>query len=272
MFLYMETPMGKKYLYIVIIVALLAFSYAAVGLIGVLKNSVDPSFARSFSVSGEGKIVAVPDIAQFSFTVISEGGTDIATLQKKNTENVNAIIDFMKSEGVDEKDIKTESYNLSPRYQYYNCSRPIPLDGGAAIEPCPPPEIVGYSVTQIVLVKAREGNFENIGTLLSGAVEHGANSVSQLWFTIDDPAFLEQQAREEAITKAKEKAKAVARAGGFRLGRLLSLNEGGYSPIYKIETARDSALGIGGASVPTPAIEPGSQEVMITVNLTYEIR
>lgn len=268
----MDTPMGKKYLYVVIIAALLAFSYGVVGLVGALKNSIDPSFARSFSVSGEGKVVAVPDVAQFSFTVLTEGGTNVASLQKINTESTNAAIDFIKSKGIAKEDITTQGYTVSPRYQYYSCSRSVSLGEVIPIEPCPPAEIVGYTISQTVLVKAREHAFGIVGELLSGVVEHGANSVSQLWFTIDDPAMVEQEARQKAIEQAKEKAKATARAGGFRLGRLLSLSEGGFMPFYKgvgLESVRDA--GIGGAA-PAPSIEPGSQDIMVTVTLMYEIR
>lgn len=269
----MDTPMGKKYLYVAVIVALLAFSYAMMAVTGIVKNSIDPAFARSFSVSGEGKVVAVPDVAQFSFTVITEGGNDVSALQQKNTESANAAIDFIKSKGIAKEDITTQGYSVSPRYQYYNCSRPISLGDGISVEPCPPAEIVGYTVSQTVLVKAREDKFGIVGELLSGVVGHGANSVSQLWFTIDDPAMVEQEAREKAIEKAKEKAKATAKAGGFRLGRLLSLSEGGFTPFYKgigLESARDA--GMGGGAVPAPSIEPGSQDVMVTVTLMYEIR
>ena len=74
------------------------------------------------------------------------------------------------------------------------------------------------------------------------------------------------------IQKAKEKAKAVARAGDFRLGRLLSIQEGGfpYLPVYE-----RADIGFGGAApsaVSAPAIEPGSQEVKVSVTLVYEIR
>ena len=133
-------------------------------------------------------------------------------------------------------------------------------------ETCPPATIVGYTVNQTLEVKGRD--FEKLGDILSGMVERGANSVSGLSFTVDDQTQLEQQAREEAIAKAKEKAKAVAKSGGFRLGRLISLSEGSISiPRYFSE-------GLGGAGVglaKSPSLEPGSQEVSIQVSLIYEI-
>jgi uncharacterized protein YggE len=201
----------------------------------------------------------VPDVAHITFSVITQNG-DLAKLQQQNTERANRAIEFVKSKGVDAKDIKTQSYTIEPRYEYRPCT----------IGPCPPPAIVGYSVTQTVSVKIRD--FTIIGDILAGVVERGANSVSGPFFNVDDPTELQNQARREAIEKAKKRAEAVAEAGGFRLGKLLSI-EDSYYPIYGYE-----ALGKGGAgeavraSVPMPTVEPGSQEITVTVILRYGIK
>ena len=225
-------------------------------------RSIQPSAFRSFSVLGEGKVVARPDVAMFTFNIINEGGTDIAVLERDNAERGNKINSWLKEQGVADKDIKTEQYNLSPRYQNsYGC-RGI----------CPPPSIVGYTVTQGVTVKVRD--FAKIGTILSGVVERGANKVSQLNFTIDDPAAAENEARAKAIAEARAKAKLVARAGGFRVGRLLGIEEGfnGPIPYYKTFAESRDVMALGSpASLPAPAIEPGSQDVIVNVTLRYEI-
>lgn len=248
----------------VIVVAGAAWSYA-----GSYASSIQPSSFRSFAVSAEGKVVGVPDVASFSFSVVTEGGKDLATLQTTNTEKVNTAIAFLKEKNIDAKDIKTAQYSVEPRYQYYNCAHPE-----SSVTPCPPADIVGYTVTQSVAVKIRD--FSIVGDTLAGVVKSGANTVSQLLFMVDDPTVLETQARTEAIAKAEAQAEAIARAGGFSVGRLLSVDEnGGYTPVYR--TAFDSmeaAYGKGGgpAAVPAPAVEAGSQDVRVSVTLRYEIR
>lgn len=245
--------------------ALISFGYAAISYVDTYSKSIEPSAFRSFTVSGEGKITAIPDVAQFTFSVITEGGKDIAKLQKENTDKVNKSIDFVKSKGVEAKDIKTLNYNLDPRYQYFSCPWPL----GDEAKPCPPAEIVGYKITQTVQVKVRD--FAKIGDILSGVVERGANDVSQLSFAIDDPTKLQDSAREQAINKAREKAKLIAKAGDFRVGRLLGIDEGGgVIPYYKYAPAAAESFGIGDAA-PTPSIEPGSQEITVNVMLRYEI-
>ncbi len=253
----------KNSLGIALIIAAVGLAFAAMQFVKVYEKAVDPASFRSFSVSGSGKAIAIPDIAQFSFTVITEGGKQVGALQTENTKKVNKAIEFVASKSIDKKDIKTQSYSVQPRYQYFNC----PRDGGA----CPPPEIVGYTVTQSVLVKIRD--FANIGDLLTGAVQSGANSVSDLSFTLDDPTTVQNEARAEAIAKAKAKADSLAKAGGFSLGRLLSLEEGsaGQPPMYYAMESAKYGMGEGGGA-PSPTIEPGSQEMNVSVTLKYEIR
>ncbi|MCP6720050.1 MAG: SIMPL domain-containing protein [Patescibacteria group bacterium] len=250
----------RNYLGIAVIISILVLASSAWSYTRSYSKSIEPSSFRSFSVSGEGKVITVPDVAEFTFSVVTEGETDIAGLQDENTGKVNQAIAFVKSSGVDDKDIKTQSYNLTPRYQRYSCPR-----AAVEAEPCPPPEIVGYTITQTILVKVRD--FTVIGNILAGVVQSGANTVSQLNFTIDDPDQFQSEARAEAIAKANEKAKSIAKAAGFRLGRLLSISESGRTPPPVF--FREAALGVGGAV--TPDIEPGSQEVVVNVTMSYEI-
>ncbi len=243
-----------------LVLFLLVATYSAWAVADTYARRANFGSLRSFAVTGEGKVVAVPDVAEFTAGVTTEGGSDLVAIQAENTRKMNAVVSFLKENGVEEKDVKTTNYNVSPRYQYSSC-------GGVGI--CPPPEIVGYTVSQSVLVKVRD--FKKAGDLLSGVVGKGANSVSQLSFSIDDRTALENQAREEAIRKAREKVPAIVKAGGFSLGKLISVDETYYpGPVYY---GKDVALGMGGAerSVP-PVVEPGSQEITVNVMLRYEIK
>jgi len=247
----------KKFIGTGLTLAALLVAFAALTWSGAYSRST--AGEHSFSVSAEGETVAIPDVARFTFSVITQGGKDIASLEATNAEKVNNAVAFLKENGIEDKDIQTESYNLSPRYT--SCAyRPG--------EVCPPAQIVGYEITQTTSVKARD--FSKLGDLLSGVVAKGVNSVSSLNFEIDDPTAVEQLARSQAISKAHEKAVQIAGEGGFRLGRLISVSESNYpTPVY-------SVLGMGAAETAVPAarvsVEPGSQKVTVTVNLIYEIR
>ncbi|MCX6702734.1 MAG: SIMPL domain-containing protein [Candidatus Wolfebacteria bacterium] len=266
----------KNGLGVVAALVVLMLGYSAISYVNSYGKSIQPSSFRSFSVSGEGKVTAIPDVAKFTFTVITEGGKDVAALQKDNTDKTNKAIAFVKSSGVEEKDIKTQSYNIDPRYESYKCRSAIssisPVSDYSAGAVCPPASIVGYTVTQTVEVKVRD--FSKTGDIMAGIVKNGANQVSSLSFTIDDSTKVQADARAQAITKAREKAESIAKAGGFGIGQLLSIQEGGYYPAYAKAAYDSSGYGIGGgvAQNAAPTIQPGSQEVNITVTLQYEIR
>ncbi len=249
----------KNYLGIALIVAVLVTALSAFNFSYSYSRSVDPLTAPNIRVTGEGKAVAVPDIAQFSFSVITEG-KNIQQIQGDNVKKINQAIDYLKSEGVAKEDIETKSYDLQPRYEYFNC----PPTRGV----CPPPRIAGYTLSQTVAVKLR--NFDKTGSILAGVAERGANSISQLSFTIDDRVKVENEARAKAIAQAKVKAEAVAQAANVKLGRLLSVSE--FTPY---PTPGFEGMGMGGAeraTTLTPQIESGSKEITITVDLIYEIR
>lgn len=236
-----------------IAIAALIYSFA-------YQDSTDPY--TSFNVSGEGRITAIPDIAEITATVLTEGGTDLSALQKKNSDKGNAVIAFVKEKGVEAKDIKTQNYTIEPRYQYTPCS----YEYGRV---CPPAEIIGYSIRQTISVKVRD--FNAIGDILKGVVDRGANTVSGPSFTVDDPKETQAKAREEAMTDARTKAEAIAKAAGFKLGKIQYISEGGPTPYYGM------ASGMGGDAVKTfeaapPSIEPGSQEVVVQVDIQYEIK
>ena len=263
-----------------IVVAVLAMGYAAVSYTNSYGQAIQPSSFRSFSVSGQGKATAIPDVAEFTFQVITQGGKDVSSLQTQNTTAANKAIAFVKAQVVADKDIQTSYYNINPDYQTYNCAPQIynvamPASGAAAapttVRPCPPASIVGYTVTQSVDVKIRD--FTKIGGIMSGIVSNGANQVGQLSFTLDDPTTVQNQARADAIAKAKSEAQAIAQAGGFTLGRLLGIQEGGaYNPYQAYSAGMGGGATVQSAVAPNPTIQPGSQEVDMTETLQYEIQ
>lgn len=244
-----------------LIVAVAALLYAVE-----FARSVDKTYpTRTFSVDGEGKLKLSPDVAKFSVSVITDGGKNVAEVQSKNTEKMNAISAFLKETGLSEKDLKTDEYLLSPRYEYPNCT---------GLSVCPQPSIAGYTLTQTLRVTVRET--DKLGDLLTGVVANGGNSVSQVSFTVDDEDEARADARKEAIRKAQEKAARIAKDAGFELGRLVSLYETpqmvGYGGDTEAVGMKSFAAGMGGGNAAAPSIEPGTNETTVNVTMTYEIQ
>ncbi len=227
---------------------------AIVSTLAVKRYSRSISADQTITVSADGKVTVVPDLATLHFSLLAEGA-DPVKLQNDNNAKMEGVIAYVKSQGVEPKDIKTTGYNLGPKYTYN------PKTGRSSID--------GYILNQSAEIKIRD--FTKISPILAALPSKGINDISGPNFSVDDPDTFLNQAREEAFTKAKEKAKAMAGFAGSRLGRVVTFSDSsGYPPIFYY--ARDAKEGgLGGGPVPAPAIEPGSQEVSVQISVTYEI-
>lgn len=246
---------GRRWFWLLLNIMLAAASVTLLASVRPLSRYGDSLVSgRIFYVSAEGKAVVSPDIANLSFSVVSEGNDPVA-LQDENNEKMQRALDHVKAQGVDEKDIKTAQYNLQPRYEFDEDRRRS--------------FISGYTLTQTVFVKVRD--IEKTAPVLAGLPERGINQIGSISFSVDDPDKYLADAREEAFRKARAKAKEIARENGLRLGRIVNVSESGWpGPIFY-----DAARGGGFAplSVPSPAptpLEPGTQEVTVQVSVAYE--
>jgi hypothetical protein len=214
----------------------------------------ESEFKNSISISETGEVYAKPDLAMVSFSVVNEAKT-IAQAMSYNTEKMNNVIETMKEQGIEEKDLKTIYFNINPRYEYtdeYYRNRVL----------------VGYEITQQLQVKIR--NIEKVGDIIEKATSAGANDMGNLQFTIDDQDGLKKQAREQAIEKSKVKAEELSSKLGVKLGKVISFNENSYTPYYDTQNylSKEEAVGMGGAS---PDVQTGENKITVSVNILYEI-
>ena len=206
---------------------------------------------NTVSFSGEGKVLAKPDVAVISLSIVTEApGSKSA--QDDNSKKSKAVTDFLKSKNIGEKDIKTTGYNIYPQYKYPKYNKP---------------EIVGYSVSQTLEVKVRD--LEKVSEILDGIVGAGVNQVNSLSFEIDNPESLKAEARKKAIDDAKKRADELEDQLGVDLGKIVNFSEstGGFQPQIFYEKAAVGGFGGEGPSVPS-----GENEIAVNVTLTYQIK
>jgi hypothetical protein len=218
------------------------------------QKMIDLQNTYQITVNGEGKVYAKPDIALVNLGVTIQGLTTQEVITK-NTEKMNAVIKAVKETGVEDKDIQTTNYSLNPLYNYTEAAGRI---------------FQGYTLDQNIQVKIRD--FAKVGDILQKATAAGANLTGNLQFTIDNPEQFKQEARAKAIEQAKANAKNLADSSGIKLGKLINVYENYSYPIAYNDSAK---LGMGGGiaeSAPAPVIQPGQQEIQITINLTYQVR
>lgn len=238
--------------------ALLSFAYSNFH----MAKSMYP-MPTNISVNGVGEASAVPDVGQFSFSV-SADGKDASEAQAASATKINDILTYLKEQGIEDKDIKTQDYNMFPKYRY----DATPCFGMY----CPPQQQIedGYTVSQTVMVKVRDT--AKAGELIAAVGERGATNISGLTFTVDDPEVMKAEARSKAIADAKTKAEKIAADLGLEIVRITSFYEnegyfGGYGyggPEMMMDKAADASV--------APSTPMGENTTKVSVSVSFEVK
>ena len=237
-----------------------------------LVKTWDTAFGRDISdpyntitVEGTGSAAMVPDTARITFTVM-ESASAVDAAQDAATNRTDSALKALEEMDVEERDVKTLSYNVSPKYEY---DQRVCYPGMA----CPPtssPRIVGYDVSQTVEVKVRDT--AKAGDVLAALGGLGVQNISGPQFVVDDETSVQNEARAEAIAEARAKAKELAGELGVRLGKVVSFSEGGYGYPYAYGKGGDMDMAMEASVNRAPTLPVGENETEITVMITYEIR
>jgi len=206
--------------------------------------------AQGITVSGQGSVTAKPDTALLSLGV-SVRANAARDARDGAAEAMKKLVDSLKGNGIDEKDIKTTQFSLTPEYDYSIAGRP---------------RLTGYRVTNMVSIKVRD--LGRVPEVIDEAVDAVGDpiQISGISFTVDDPKPLIAQARANAMADAKAKAQQLAELAGVDLGKPIAISEttvgGGPSPVFfEARAAADQ----------TTPIEPGQLEITVNVQATYAI-
>jgi len=217
-----------------------------------------PVFAAgSMQITGHGEIMATPDTAFVTSGVTSQGATAKEALDANNAD-MKALIDTLKAAGIEAIDIQTSGFSVSPNYVY--------SDARDANGYQMPPKVVGYTVYNGVTVVVRD--LASLGSVLDQAVTVGANQISGVTFSVDDPKDLYNEARKAAFADAHDKAALYAEAAGVELGALSLISElTGYNQppqpyAFKAEASMDRGI------VP---VEVGQLTFSIDVNVSWDL-
>jgi uncharacterized protein YggE len=218
----------------------------------------------TITVDASAETFATPDIAEISFSVVKED-KDLAVAQASVDKIIKSTLSALSDIGVEEKDIKTTYYNANPRYEYgraiclqYRCD-----DGERAL--------VGYEANHSVTVTIR--NLENVGKVIASL---GSAEVSNIYgpnFRIENEDALKEKVREEAIAKAKEKAKTLAKNLGVRIVGIENFSEGYGGGIYYAKTEMGRAMdSVAVAPAFEPTLPTGENKVQTSVTITYRVK
>ncbi|HVY58533.1 MAG TPA: SIMPL domain-containing protein [Xanthobacteraceae bacterium] len=166
---------------------------------------------RTLTVVGTGEVHAVPDSALVTAGVSSDADSAAAALQANN-DAMAKVLDAIRSSGIEARDIQTSGLSLEPRH-----ARPSASGNQDRLR------IIGYTAANEVTVRGRD--LSKVGSLLDKITAAGANRIAGIRFLVSRQETLLDDARKQAVADARRKAELYAQAGGFRLGKILSLTE-----------------------------------------------
>lgn len=144
---------------------------------------------KAMTLTGQGKVVTVPDIAIIRLGVETMG-EDLPAIQAENAQISQSIIDFFKDSGI--SDVRTYRYSINRRFDFQN---------GTQIDR-------GFVVRNILEIQL--DNMEQAGTVIDGAIKRGANVIDFISFEISEPSPFYQQALNMAVINAIDKAESLA--------------------------------------------------------------
>jgi uncharacterized protein len=246
------------------------------------------NYPQSIVVTGKAEVYAKPDTLQFNIN-INEDGKDVGDATKKASEKVTKALAVLKAAGVEEKNIKTTNWSTVDKYDSVSegCSVAPAVNGKVmaptvyttyAVAPCvqTSSKVVGATVYQTLEVKIQDieknATVEKRGQIVADLAAANIKT-DGFTFTVFDLDKVKRDAREEAIVKAKEDARVLARNLGVRLGAITGFSEqdnGGYSPYMNARA--DGAMMSKEMTVVTPQIVAGEQKVTSVVNITYLLK
>ncbi len=203
-------------------------------------------------VSATGRTTRVPDIATIRAGVVTQNATAAAALAD-NARAMARVLAALKQAGVADRDIQTANIGLSPQYRYVQNEAPV---------------ITGYQANNSVAVRFRD--IARSGTILDALAREGANQIDGPNLSIDKPDAALDEARLDAMKRARARAELYARAAGLTVSRIVSISENGdYAPPPPgIVMMQARAM----APEADSKIAAGEQDVSVTVAVRFLLK
>jgi len=209
--------------------------------------------AGTITMEGRGTVAVTPDMAVISASVVTTGD-EAAQALAGNSEAIAKVIEVIKGEGIEAKDIQTSGFGIYPRYDQSKTSDRQP-------------DIIGYEIRNGVEVKVRD--LTKLGGLLSLVVESGANAVDGIRFEVSDPAEKLDEARKKAVAAARHKAEVFAAAAGSELGGILTITETGVQMPRPVMLRAENMMMAKAGPVP---VEAGEETIAASVTISWSLK
>ncbi len=200
-------------------------------------------------VTGEGKVNVVPDRVVIKSQIENEG-VSAEEVKRQNDKTADAVLKYLKSEGIAEKNIQTDYVNLNKRHNYSDKS-------------------YTYVANQAISITLED--LDNYEKIMSGLLENGLNGINGIQFKSSEVESYKTEARKKAILDAKRKAEEFAEPLGQQVGKAISINENSgnnFQPVYRMAEMMKASDSAGGNQ---ETIAPGELEISVKVDVGFQL-
>lgn len=208
--------------------------------------------ATTLNLAANGEVRTAPDMANINIGVMTEASSAAEAI-RLNAARMTEVMASLRRAGINEREIQTSSISLNPQYVYQENL---------------PPRLNGYQASNQVNIRVLD--LARLGQAIDATVSAGANQVHGISFGLQNPRVAEDEARRKAVQALQAKAELYAQATGHRIGRLVTLSEGGgYAapPPMPLAMARSAQFD---AKEMTP-VSGGEIVVRIDISGLYEL-
>lgn len=161
-------------------------------------------FPPQISISGEGKIFVVPDIAIIQLGV-QNNGKDPKDVKQLNDVTIDRVIAYIKKFGIPATDYKTTQLSLYKNYDYEKKKH-------------------SYQANQTISVTLKD--ISKYNAFMMDVMETGINVINSVGFKSSKIELFESEARKKAMLNAKKKADDyVSVLPGQKVGKAITISD-----------------------------------------------
>lgn len=208
-----------------------------------------PASTNGVVVDGVGRVSGTPDVLRVTMGV-SVRRSDVSRALDAANSAENKLRRALTSNGVAKADLQTSDVSVYPSYDNHGHRN-------------------GYAVNETVTAKLR--NLAKAGSVMSKAISAASNEavLQGVSFSLEDNKALLTQARDAAYADARDKAEQYAKLSGRALGKVELVTESTSAPV-ELRGVYD-AIGTAAKAVSSVPIDPGSQQVSVSVTVRWAL-
>jgi len=214
------------------------------------------STVPSITTTGEASVDVAPNVAIISLGIETER-PNAADAANENAKATQAVVNDVKAQGIDARDVRTLGVTLVPVYDETT-------DPNGRVTKR---TLRGYRARNDLSVRIRQ--IDKAGALARQWIEKGANSFGGVEFDYEQKEAKYDALRVDAVRDALRKATSYTSALGIRLGRVIQIASPG--PYPRPGAAAPMIARAAKSEAAAIPIEPGAQTLRVEVEVSWEL-